>query len=98
MSSALDTTSSTDVTLHHNIASPPKNARPSFTQLHEAPTMASLGVDEKVSEDVTLTGGFTHSRRPSENGYQGLDAQEVKKATMASWLGNIAQGDGTLPE
>jgi hypothetical protein len=106
MSTSLDASSSTDVTLTQNIANPPVShaennkqpSRSSFTHLHDNPPMANLGIDENVTKDDTLSRDSNRSRRPSEPGYQGLDAGEIKQAAMASWVGNIAQGDGTLIE
>ncbi|KAF8315915.1 hypothetical protein DL93DRAFT_2166504 [Clavulina sp. PMI_390] len=69
MSSVLDQVSSSDMTLHKNIASPPKSrqssfaagsastrtTRKSFTALNDVPTMAEIGMDARISRDDTNT-------------------------------------------
>ncbi|KAG8934171.1 hypothetical protein FRC02_010437 [Tulasnella sp. 418] len=105
MSSMLNQVSSVDTTLPERIATPPitqtsrrSSSRKSFTQLNDAPSMAEVGTDETITRDDTISGSIPTSRRPSEGGYQGLETDEIKMNSMATWVEKIAFGDGTLPE
>ena len=110
MSAALDHISSADATLPENIASPPRSrhasfapnsasARKSFTALQDVPSMADVGIDDKISKDSTdVVSAPDVPRRKSgaAEEYAGIDPLELKKRRMSSFATDATNVDTTL--
>jgi hypothetical protein len=101
------------MTLPENIASPPRSRHASFashsesirtrtkslTTLEDVPSMAEIGIDDKISKDVTEAASVSDVPRrksgaPEE--YAGIDPVELKKRRMSSSATDATNVDTTL--
>ena len=114
MPAALDHISSVDTTLPENIASPPRSRHgssthprtKSFTALEDVPSMAEIGIDDKISKDTTEAAANSNTEpkvpgRKSKGGiaadeYAGIDPVELKKRRMSSFATDATNVDTTL--
>lgn len=115
MSQALDQVSSIDTTLPENIAAPPRSRNASFApgssaargrtksfmELEDVPSMAEIGMDEKILRDDTNPVQSPGPRRKSgaaEEEYAGINPEELKKRRMSSFMTDSTNTDMTLLE
>ena len=113
MFAALDHISSVDATLPENIALPPRSRHASFapnsasartqaksfTALQDVPSMAGVGIDDKISKDSTeVVSAPDVPRRKSgaAEEYAGIDPLELKKRRMSSFATDATNVDTTL--
>ena len=113
MSAVLDHVSSVDMTLPENIASPPRSHRASFapgsesirtrtksfTALEDVPSMAQIGIDDKISNDVTeaaVAPEVPRRKSAAPDEYTGIDPAELKKRRMSSFATDATNVDTTL--
>lgn len=72
-------------------------------ELEDVPSMAELGIDEKILRDDTESPGISHGgpRRKSgaaEDEYEGIHPEELKKRRMSSFMTDSTNTDMTLIE